>query len=40
MKLIELLLNWNTGKKINFERDIIWGVFLTIIIFLIMNIKF
>ena len=39
MKLIELLLNWNTGKKINFERDIIWGVILTVILLLMMNIR-
>jgi hypothetical protein len=39
MKLIELLLNWNTGKKFNFERDIIWGVILTVILLLMMNIR-
>jgi hypothetical protein len=39
MKLIELLLNWNTGKKFNFHRDIIWGVIISISLLLMCNIR-
>lgn len=27
-KFIDLLFNFNTGKKINFERSVIWGIIL------------
>ena len=40
MKIIELLLNWNTGKKFNFERDIIFSTLISIILLLLCNIRF
>jgi hypothetical protein len=39
MKLIELILNWNTGKKFNFERDIVMGVIISISLLLMCNIR-
>jgi len=37
-KLINLLLNFNTGTKYNFQRDITWGVIIMLLLSLFVNI--
>jgi hypothetical protein len=34
-RILDLLLNFNTGKKINFEQGILWGL---ILFFLFLNL--
>jgi len=37
-KLINLLLNFNTETKYNFQRDITWSVIIALLLFLFVNI--
>jgi hypothetical protein len=37
-KIINLLFNFNTGTKHNFQRDITWGVIIMLLLSLFVNI--
>jgi len=37
-KLIDLLFNFNTGKKINFERSVAWGFIMFFLIFALIKL--
>jgi hypothetical protein len=37
-KIVDLLFNFNTGKKINLERDIAWGFIAVFLIFTLVKL--
>jgi hypothetical protein len=37
-KILDLLLNFNTGKKINFERSIVWGFIIFFLLFVLIKL--
>jgi len=37
-KIVDLLFNFNTGKKINLERDIAWGFIAFFLIFTLIKL--
>jgi hypothetical protein len=37
-KIVDLLFNFNTGKKINLKRDIAWGFIAFFLIFALIKL--
>jgi len=37
-KIVDLLFNFNTGKKINLKRDIAWGFITFFLIFTLIKL--